>query len=680
MHSKGRAAKRSNLAFSLASVVLLIFVVGQGVMWTGFLFFQKSEYHGMLRGLVEETASLTSQFAYHSIREDEMASLKHFIDNVVDSEDILSVKVTDAGGAVLVQSASNVEERTASSNPFYVPWKATVVEPVMHEGKKQGNVEITYSGRRVNAAMLRLLILPSVAQVLVFLFMLWAIYSFVQTRVGRPIAKLRRAIGQMADGDLSVEIPEMQDSELGRITEGLEVLSKRFRSTVVRLNMIASGVAETMARLEEIFRGSSRRLKEQARSTDQIASSLRHADETQGRISQNTELLTGITSENLSSLLEFKASEEEMSMNVATLHEATDNSFSTVVEMSQMSRSMQDSVQRVLGAVENTSASVEEIIASVRDVESSARESSRLAESVRTEAAQQGMVTVDRAIREMQAITERVTYSVEIVTRLGTRSDDVQRILSVIREVTEQTNMLSVNASILAEQAGEFGKGFYVVANQMRALSERTSGYTKEIGGIVSTIRNEIGEAVESIKKGMTMVNSGSEAVYLVGESVSSILESAHQSAHMTKMIERSTQDQVAALNHIESAIIDVNTTALEMSRGMDEMTRSAGYIRDRVGEVKDVADVTRGATAAMRRGTAAVYANIEGSGKQVRSIADSVRQQQNLSKAILSEIESIRSSGSLVKGDMESVSESLAVLKRDFEALRIEMNAFKTG
>ena len=106
----------------------------------------------------------------------------------------------------------------------------------------------------------------------------------------------------------------------------------------------------------------------------------------------------------------------------------------------------------------------------------------------------------------MGRISNVVSITVDHVKRLHDSSLDIQRILSVIREITEQTNLLSLNASILAEKAGEHGKGFSVVAEEMRSLSGRTASYTREISGIVKSILGGIEDTVEMINASAKMV------------------------------------------------------------------------------------------------------------------------------------------------------------------------------
>jgi len=340
---------------------------------------------------------------------------------------------------------------------------------------------------------------------------------------------------------------------------------------------------------------------------------------------------------------------------------------------------MKGKAREVLSSVENTSASVEEILASVREVERNAKESSDLAENVRQEAAQRGVAVVAEAVKGMEKISEKVNYSVDIVRRLESRSKDVQKILSVIKEVTEQTNLLSLNASIIAEQAGEHGKGFSVVAEEMRAMSNRTAGYTKEIGSIVNTTLAEIREVVTSIENGMEMVTEGSEVVYRVGESMSSILDSAHRSAVMAKMIARATEDQVRALNHIETSVTGINSMAFGMSGAMEEQARGSGYMLERLGEVREIAEAAKKGTEEQAEGAKVISRNLEFASEKMVGINEAVLDQQKVSFGIVAAMEDIRRTGSRTIEDAEDMTKSLKRLHDEIDMLKKEMERFRT-
>lgn len=674
-------SKRS-LAISITLAVILIFAVGQSVVWTWFLYTQKTYRQEVLVKHVSLVTEILADMAVTTVESKtsgEIDRLKSHVKRLLRDDEFLTVNVYTSKGNVLLHESVGVEERPESSNPFYIPWHGThAVALKSHTGESIGRIEVIYSGKGVNADMFKLITVPPIGQAIVFIIIVVAIFTFIHNRIGKPIEVLMDRIGKITSGNLKTEIPEMESSEMGFIADGLRFLVKSLANTGQRLNATANVVNETITKLESNFRNTIDRIKSQTESTNQIASTIRKAEESQRGIYENTTMLSAITSENVASLQEVKANENEIAHRMEDLYKSTDNSYSVVAEMAQTSKVMSKNAQRVLSSVENTSASVEEIIASVREVETSARESSLLAEKVRQDAAQGGVASVDKAVRSMNRIVDKVNRAAEIVRELGNRSKDIQHIVSVMREINEQANMLSINAAILAEQAGEYGKGFSVVADEMRGLSTRTETYTKEIGGIAVKIRNGISEVMSAIDGGIESVKEGNENVYEVGESMSSILESAHTSANMTKMIERATQDQVLALRHIEESIIEVNTMAMEMNKAMDEMNVSAGFIHERVAEVRDVADTTKKGTGELAIGVNMISKNLEMTNDKVSDIASSAEKQQSLNKAISTEIDMVQNESVWILKNMEEVSTSIESLRDDFMALRKEMDVFK--
>ena len=282
------------------------------------------------------------------------------------------------------------------------------------------------------------------------------------------------------------------------------------------------------------FKNVTQGTQKQGESINASAASIKQAKSSQDHITEDTGKLIDFSNENVTSLLEMKATADEIAASTGKLFKATEDAYSVVAEMTQTAKMIAANTEEASAAVEDTSAAIEEINASVREVESSAKESSALASKVTEVASEVGMMAVVDAVEGMEKISEEVKHSSEIITRLGTRSADIEKILSVIKDVTEQTNLLSLNAAILAAQAGEYGKSFSVVADEIRALSDRTASSTRDIANIIKTIQSEISEAVKSIDSGMKRVNEGGSMVFKVGEALRETLIASEQSADMS--------------------------------------------------------------------------------------------------------------------------------------------------
>ena len=149
----------------------------------------------------------------------------------------------------------------------------------------------------------------------------------------------------------------------------------------------------------------------------------------------------------------------------------------------------------------------------------------------------------------MTAIRETVTRGADVINRLGARSEEIGKILTVITEVTDQTSLLALNAAILAAQAGEYGKGFAVVADEIKELAERTANSTKEIEDVVEAVRREAADAVRAMEEGVKKTEGGVRLSLAAGRALETIV-----AVIATSSIERSGSRVVSRWVHTPGA------------------------------------------------------------------------------------------------------------------------------
>jgi methyl-accepting chemotaxis protein len=315
----------------------------------------------------------------------------------------------------------------------------------------------------------------------------------------------------------------------------------------------------------------------------------------------------------------------------------------------------------------------------VREVEEHARDSSKIAETVKETTSGDGMLSIVNAVEGMDSIATQVKMSADIIQRLGRRSVDIEKVLSVIRDVTEQTNLLSLNAAILAAQAGEYGKSFSVVADEIRALSERTASSTRDIGGIVKTIQKDIRDAVSSIDAAQLKVEEGNGLVVKVGETLREILHSSMKSSDMTKAIERATSEQVLGLRQITDAVDDIRKVMNNVAKSTKEQESALSYLLEGVGDVKEVAELSKRGAGEQAEGSRIISRNIELANERIHQINSSVSNQKKVNKEIVTAMEHINAIGVSTADDMDEVSKSFQALFREIENLKQEMRVFKT-
>jgi len=192
----------------------------------------------------------------------------------------------------------------------------------------------------------------------------------------------------------------------------------------------------------------------------------------------------------------------------------------------------------ISNAIDHLAETVEQISAHSAEAADKAREA--------TNHARQGGVVVQKTMQDIDKISQAVNEAANAVEELGRNSDQIGAIVAVIDEIAGQTNLLALNAAIEAARAGEQGRGFAVVADEVRKLAEKTSNATAEIGRMIQAIQQKTGEAVRTMNASTADVKEGVENAREAGNSLRNIVESAEQVTAMVQEIASATQMQNA--------------------------------------------------------------------------------------------------------------------------------------
>ena len=197
------------------------------------------------------------------------------------------------------------------------------------------------------------------------------------------------------------------------------------------------------------------------------------------------------------------------------------------------------------------------------------------------ETAREGGKVVEETLSKMRAIAQSVAETATKVHELGKRSDEIGRISGVIEDIADQTNLLALNAAIEAARAGEQGRGFAVVADEVRKLAERTGNATKEIAEMIRNIQTETKTAVAAMEAGSREVESGVESTRKAGDSLQAIIKMSEQVGDMVTQIATAATEQSATTEHINNNIEEIAKIASSSESGARQ---TAGALQDLAG------------------------------------------------------------------------------------------------
>ncbi|NVN89277.1 MAG: methyl-accepting chemotaxis protein [Desulfuromonadales bacterium] len=214
---------------------------------------------------------------------------------------------------------------------------------------------------------------------------------------------------------------------------------------------------------------------------------------------------------------------------------------------------------------------------------SMAAESSKRASDLATE----GFTVVQETVSGMNRISDRVKESAATVESLGSRSDQIGEIVGTIEDIADQTNLLALNAAIEAARAGEQGRGFAVVADEVRALAERTTKATKEIGQMIRAIQSETRGAVVSMEEGVKEVERGTKDAAKSGIALENILNQINEVTSQINQIATAAEEQTATTTEITNYIQQITEVVQSSANSSHESASAASQLSSNAGELE---------------------------------------------------------------------------------------------
>jgi len=277
---------------------------------------------------------------------------------------------------------------------------------------------------------------------------------------------------------------------------------------------------------------------------------------------------------------------EELRSLVRGINSATVLMDKAASQAGQVSDSLQTAARRQSEEIEETSAAVIGLAQSVQQVSGNAAESARVAQQS-LEAAEKGQQAVSNAISGMNALREHIQETSKRIKRLGESSQEIGEIVELISDITEQTNVLALNAAIQAASAGEAGRGFSVVAEEVQRLAERSADATKQIAAIVKTIQSDTHDTVAAMEVSTQGVVENAKLSDAAGQTLSEIGDVSKKLATLIADISLATQSQAESTAKVAETMQDIKTISAQTSEGTQQTAESIGGLKELARELK---------------------------------------------------------------------------------------------
>jgi len=374
--------------------------------------------------------------------------------------------------------------------------------------------------------------------------------AIISNKITQPIFNISRIAREISDGNLSPEIEiKVGKDEIGQLVQSFEEMVENTFAPLHRLKETAETVSsgDLSKDVEMRARGDIRRI------VDSFNKMLNNLREIVADVRETSSLVSS-TSDNLASI------SEEMN--------STTEEVSTAIQrMASGALQQADRIKDIVKIVGEQVGTVEQVVSSA--------ESAADASGKASEVAQRGSDSAQIALQKMREIQAVVDGATEIVRRLGERTQEINQIVNVITNIAQQTNLLALNAAIEAARAGEHGRGFAVVADEVRKLAEGSGRAAAQISELVNHIDGETRRAVVQMESGAGEVSEGATVIDSSLASLEDIAATIEETAAMVQEITASTEEQKVSAERIVQAVDEVAKIAEDTSAATEQTSIS---------------------------------------------------------------------------------------------------------
>ncbi|MCU8029843.1 methyl-accepting chemotaxis protein [Shewanella sp. SM73] len=276
-----------------------------------------------------------------------------------------------------------------------------------------------------------------------------------------------------------------------------------------------------------------------------------------------------------------------------SIAEAANTVNSSANELSSFTQATNKRMQQQQAETEQTATAMNEMTATVAEVAQSASAAADSAKDADTYAAN-GNNIVMQSINSMSQLSDQIQKTAQVIGFLSNESQNIGRVLDVIKSIAEQTNLLALNAAIEAARAGEQGRGFAVVADEVRTLAQRTQKSTQEIEAMIATLQQGVKEAVNAMEIGINQVDDANDKANQAGQALKEIVSSVDSITELNTHIATAAEEQSSVAESINRSIIAISdiaehstASAAELSESVVNLTKLANSMRNQVSAFK---------------------------------------------------------------------------------------------
>ena len=350
----------------------------------------------------------------------------------------------------------------------------------------------------------------------------------IGTRIGRPVKQITHYAGIVAENPMSKEeLPVRGHDDMGLLADSLRSMIDNLQKNIT---LAENKTAEADAKTQEA----------------------RQAMEEAGEAREKAE----------------RAQREGMLAAAAQIEGVVKNINEALLNLTEVVQVSNTGAEQSASRLSETATAMEQMNVTVREVANNADTASAVSSQTRDKA-DSGEKVVQKVVTTIQTVHDQTRQLNDDMNILGEQAQAIDRIMAVISDIADQTNLLALNAAIEAARAGEAGRGFAVVADEVRKLAEKTMASTTDVGGAIRAIQDSTHKSREQVDKSVNIIAEATELANLSGQALQEIVQMVDGSAEQVRAIATASEEQSAASEEINRSIMEVNQLSARTSEAM---------------------------------------------------------------------------------------------------------------
>lgn len=498
---------------------------------------------------------------------------------------------------------------------------------------------------------------------------------------GEYSAPSAEAMCSIARGDLRFRLnrlarPDLSAGEL-QLMAGIDEIARRFCELIGRLRHASEAIDSILGHVFTFTQSLSGELVDEIGALEGTSGAVSKIGELMRSAGRDLTTLSILSQSMSADVLQMASSIDHVSLSANSLDEYVEETATAIAAMTLSVKEVAESTERLAESAERTARAMEAIDNSTHQIGESVNETTVLSEEV-ARSADSGSRLVAETADSMTKIKEAIDAATETIERLGHRSSAIGDATHVITEIADRTNLLAINAAILATQAGAQGRGFRIVADEIKELSERTSSSTRDIEEMIKSVQKDVSEAIERVAVGGLRAADGVELAVRASVLLSEISDKTSAASDRIRSIAGATAIQAAESHNVLEAVALVQQQARGIERATGEQALTGRHISERSAHMSGLTQEVRRATGEQAVVSKQVVAAMEELIHVVDSVRSASQEQVSGIDAVLGRLEALRHIVSRSQSFISGINGAVDSLAREAELVSQETKEFQ--